>query len=139
MVHQHANRVRTCAAAHEHDHNLKASVRVQGALGSLSELRVALIRASEAHLDASGKLSFDMQQTLFDAVVGELPVATWAAAFLALHGASLDAPTRALCEERAAAWRAHDARVDAELRDAALGDVTAGAFRFSCRSPCAFM
>jgi hypothetical protein len=62
---------------------------VQECLQQLSSLRSDLILSSEALLDASGKLSFDFQQHVFDAALGELPVATWMAAFLALHGDEL--------------------------------------------------
>jgi hypothetical protein len=100
---------------------------VQSSLQALSALRSQLIAASEALLEASGTFSFDLQRSLFEAVMGELPVATWMAAFLALHGESLRAQVRGMLEEMVAGWQAFDRATAKETAAALEQSTTAGA------------
>lgn len=62
---------------------------VQKNMQALSRLRQQLMRSGGSLLDASGTLSCTLHTSLLDAIIAEVPLATWMAAFLALHGAAL--------------------------------------------------
>lgn len=99
---------------------------MQKNLQTLSMLRQQFIHNSGPFLDLSGKLTFNLNPALFDAVIGELPMASWMQAFLVLHGTLLMPDIRVMLEGLHASWLAYETDLSQKVSEVIESSTSAG-------------
>jgi hypothetical protein len=93
---------------------------MQKSIQLMSGLRQLLVRVSltGSVLEMSGKVTLCFQRTPLDAVIGEVPMATWMQTFLSLHGNHLPPDLRTSLIQTQLSWHVYEKQLQKQAKAA---------------------